>query len=220
MFFMDFFHESGRPPLTEDGGKGADGGKALLRRTFLARRRALSSGMEGAERSLRMQTRLLESVFWKKSARVTLYMAVRGEADTALLLAHAWESGREVFLPRCRRGEPGVMDMVACTGPEELERSSMGLLEPRMDASSRLLSPEQLEAGEKTLVLVPALAFDAEGYRLGYGGGYYDRLLERAHCAVVGLSFHDLLVPRLPRESWDRPVDAVCTEEELCCFRP
>ena len=200
---MDFFHESGRSSLTEGDGK------ALLRRTLLARRKALSSGMEGAERSLRMQTRLLESVFWKRSVRVTLYMAVRGEADTALLLAEAWKSGREVFLPRCRRGEPGMMDMVACAGPEELERSSFGLLEPRPGVCSRLLSDEALSAGAQTLVLVPALAFDAEGYRLGYGGGYYDRLLDRAHCAVVGLSFHDLLVPRLPRESWG-PMSLSC----------
>ena len=165
-----------------------------------------------------MQKRLLESDFWKQSRRVTLYMAVRGEADTSLLLAEAWKSGREVFLPRCRRGEPGMMDMVFCAGAEHLERSGLGILEPRLDASSRLLSAEELADGVQTLLVVPAIAFDAEGYRLGYGGGYYDRLLDRARCSAVGLAFHSLVFSRLPREAWDRPVQAVCTEEELLCL--
>ena len=219
MFFMDFFCKA-EPSAASLSKLCEQGDKKALRRALLERRKALASGEKGVERSLRVQRRLLESVFWKRSSRVTLYMAVRGEVDTELLLAEAWRSGREVFLPRCRSGEPGLMDMVACSGPEELERSGLGLLEPRLTESSRLLSEAELSAGERTLVVVPALAFDAEGYRLGYGGGYYDRLLARGTCAVVGLTYHDLLFPRLPREAWDRPVHAVCTEEEMCCFRP
>ena len=70
VFFMDFFYEPGFSPRTQSGkGVETDGGKALLRRALLARRKALSSGRDGAERCLRMQKRLLESVFWKKSFR-------------------------------------------------------------------------------------------------------------------------------------------------------
>ena len=194
--------------------------KKTLRRVLSGRRRALAAGEQGAERCLRMQRRLLESPLWARCLRVALYMSLKGEADTSVLLDAAWKSGREVFLPRCRRGEPGCMDMVACRGPEELELSPMGIWEPRMEASSRLLSRQELQAGEATLLVVPAMAFDREGFRLGYGGGYYDRLLAGASCASAGLAFHELVFPRLPRDAWDRPAGAVCTEEDLFCIRP
>lgn len=188
-------------------------------RVFLRKRRGeLSSGPAGAERSRRMQKRLLESTFWRKSLVVTLYVAVKGEADTSLLLRAAWSEGKTVFLPRCRRDEPGTMDMIACSGPQALEVSAFGIPEPERKANSRLLSAAELTGGEKTLIIVPALAFDREGYRLGYGGGYYDRMLSEARCTSVGLTFHGLLQDRLPRDSWDRPVGAVCTEEELLCL--
>ena len=221
---MDFFYDdagfpaanAGRPQRVELDGLE----KKALRHFLLVGRRVLAAGKTGAERCARMQNRLLESPLWAESRRVGLYVAIKGEADTALLLARAWAEGREVFLPRCRRGEPGVMDMVACAGPEGLEKSPQGILEPREEPSSRLLSDEELRAGRETLLVVPALAFDREGFRLGYGGGYYDRLLSRADCSSVGLAFHELLFPRLPRDGWDMPAGGVCTEEELLCFQP
>ncbi len=188
-------------------------------RSFLKKRRMeLSSGEEGRNRNLRMQERLLESGLWKRSRAVALYVSVKGEADTSLLLREAWRDGKQVFLPRCRREEPGSMDMIACLGPEGLEVSGFGIPEPRLEENSRLLSFADLTAGESTLVVVPALAFDREGFRLGYGGGYYDRMLAAAQCPSVGLAFHELLLNRLPRDPWDRPVGAVCTEEEFLCL--
>lgn len=196
----------------------ADMNKKELRAFLRKRRGELSSGAAGAERSCRMQERLLASPAWRKSLAVVLYVSVKGEADTSLLLRHAWSEGKTVFLPRCRKAEPGNMDMIACSRPEALEVSDFGIPEPALNADSRLLSPEELAGGEKTLIVVPALAFDREGYRLGYGGGYYDRMLSVARCASVGLAFHDLLLDRLPHDTWDRPVAAIYTEEELLCL--
>jgi len=191
--------------------------KGSLRRALRAVRQNLSAGEEGRLRCLRMQKRLLESRLWQTARRVLLYVAVKGEADTAFLLADAWRCGREVWLPRCRPEEPGVMDMIACSGEEELTVSSFGIPEPRLHRDTKVLSAA--ECGPETLVVVPALAFDRQGFRIGYGGGYYDRLLARAGCASVGLAFHELLFDRLPHEDWDIPAGAVCTEEELLCLR-
>ena len=191
--------------------------KSELRKIIREKRMALSCGEEGAVRSRRMQERLLNSALWKKSRRVALYVSVKGEPGTELLLDEAWKSGRTVFLPRCRREEKGMMDMIACCGREELESSRFGIPEPRLERDSRLLSAEELSDGG-TLVVVPALAFDREGYRLGYGGGYYDRLLDGAGCMSAGLAYHDLLLDHLPHDAWDRPAGAVCTEEELLCL--
>jgi 5-formyltetrahydrofolate cyclo-ligase len=108
------------------------------------------------------------------------------------------------------------MDFIFCAGLEELDPSGFGIPEPILCPDSRLLTAEELFLPD-TLVIVPALAFDRKGFRIGYGGGYYDRLLERASCPSVGLTFHELLQLELPRDPWDRPVQAVCTEEELLC---
>lgn len=198
--------------------------KSGLRPLLRSCRREAAAGEEGEARSLALQERLLNSPLWQGCRRVVLYVSVKGEAGTARLLEDAWRTGREVFLPRCRTEggamAAGEMDMIACRGPEGLEVSRFGIPEPPLGPCSRLLTDAELMAGEETLVVVPALAFDRQGFRLGYGGGYYDRLLARAACATVGLAFHDLLFDALPRDRWDQPVQAVCTEEELLCIRP
>lgn len=219
---MDFFYceTSFSRKTTMPAGEASllNGGKAPLRRYLREKRRALASGICGQQRSLSMQKRVLESPLWQMSHRVVLYMPLKEEPDTSLLLAEALRSGRDVFLPRCRKNEPGKMDMLLCQNPSQLELSSMGILEPRISAYSRMLSKEHLCAGGETLIIVPALAFDRSGFRLGYGGGYYDRILAHANCSTVGLAFHALLFPILPRDDWDIPVKAICTEEELLCL--
>jgi 5-formyltetrahydrofolate cyclo-ligase len=151
---------------------------------------------------------------------VAAYVSVKGELGTELILQETLSSGRELFLPRCRvpgeEGWPGIMDFLFCAGLEGLEPSGFGIPEPPLLPDSRMLTAEELGRPD-TLVIVPALAFDRRGCRIGYGGGYYDRLLDRASCPTVGLTFHGLLQDALPCEPWDRPVQAVCTEEELLC---
>ena len=195
-------------------------GKTSLRRVLRSLRSSLSYGEAGALRSLQVQERLLESGLWQACRRVAAYAAVKGETGTELILRETLRSGRELFLPRCRkRGEegwPGGMDFIFCPGLDLLEPSGFGIPEPQMRPESRLLTLEELRSAD-TLVIVPALAFDRRGFRLGYGGGYYDRILERASCPTVGLTFHGLLQDELPREPWDKNVQAVCTEEMLLC---
>ena len=192
--------------------------KSALRTELRTRRLALASGPEGELRSRRLQERLLASPLWQNCRRVAAYMAVEGEAGTSLLLDEARRTGRALFLPRCRRhgeeGWPGGMDFLLCEAGTPLILSRFGIPEPPPAAPA--LSPAELAAPD-TLLIVPALAFDREGFRLGYGGGYYDRVLARAACPSVGLAFHSLLLPQLPREPWDQAVRAVCTEEILLC---
>ena len=193
--------------------------KSALRTELRTRRLALASGPEGELRSRLMQERLLASPLWRDCRRVVAYMAVKGEAGTSLLLDEARRTGRALFLPRCRRqgeeGWPGGMDFLLCEAGTPLILSRFGIPEPPPDAPA--LSPAELAATD-TLLIVPALAFDREGFRLGYGGGYYDRVLDRAACPSVGLAFHSLLLPQLPRDPWDKSVHAVCTEEILLCL--
>jgi 5-formyltetrahydrofolate cyclo-ligase len=131
------------------------------------------------------------------------------------LMEQAWKSGRTVYLPRVRRREPGVMDFVPCESLTELVPAAFGLREP----------PENLpgfgaeEAGKTfapDILVVPGLAFDKRGMRLGFGGGYYDRFLRRlTDCRCVGICFEFQFVEILPAEAWDQPVHCVCTDERF-----
>ena len=101
-FFCDDTNFSSEGKALAGGGLFPQGNKKELRRVLRGKRRALTYDGRRVELCLRMQKRLLESDFWRQSLRVVLYMALRDEADTSLLLSEAWKSGRDVFLPRCR----------------------------------------------------------------------------------------------------------------------
>ena len=176
-------------------------------------------------RSLAAQRRMLGTSMWAKARSVALYVGVRGELGTQALLRAAWQAGVLVWLPRVRRSEPGFMDFVACSGPDQLRPGPLGLLEPHDSlpgfgpeaaggsgaAAAHPLSPD--------LALLPGVAFDLAGGRLGYGGGYYDRFLEKGFtCPRVGLCFEFQLVESLPLAPWDQRVNYICTEERMLCL--
>lgn len=196
--------------------------KASLRAEMRARRDALPPAARQGHAAA-AAAHLLASPAWQKAATVSLYAAVRSEADTALLLRAAWESGKAVFLPYCSRRVAGKMRLVLCPGPEALCPGPYGIPEPAV-------SPDlsHFEAVRKNgcpssvapeLIVVPGLAFDRSGGRLGLGGGYYDRLLSRPEFSAslrMGFAYAAQLTDdALPMDSWDVPMHAVCTEQGI-----
>ena len=188
--------------------------KAALRKTMREKRRALPPE-EARERSLAAERHILASRAWKHAPSVGLYVAVRNEAGTDLLLESAWEAGKEVFLPYTPPSPPaGVMHFLPCASGQALVTNRYGIPEPTPETCP--LPPEG--GWIPGLVIVPGLAFDREGHRLGSGGGYYDRLLAREsmHASVrVGLAYAFQVVDAVPAERWDVPMQAIATEEEL-----
>ena len=194
-------------------------------RKAMRRLRAEQSPQLAEIRSEGAQNRLMESALWKNVRSVALYVGVRGELGTQALLRAAWQAGMLVWLPRVRRSKPGFMDFVACSGPEQLRPGPLGLLEPHDSLPG--FGPEA--AGDSSavdspplapdLALLPGVAFDLTGGRLGYGGGYYDRFLEKGFaCPRVGLCFEFQLVESLPLAPWDQRVNYICTEERMLCL--
>lgn len=161
------------------------------------------------------QRALLETDVWLSARQITLYMPVRGEVDTSLLLEDAWARGVSVLLPRCVPQKTGQMDFVPCTGRSQLRAGLWGILEP--DPQCPPLAWDSSEFSP-CVAVIPALAYDVRGYRLGYGGGYYDRALSQppfAATTCVGLCYAALRLEKVPTETWDRPVNALCSEEGL-----
>ena len=135
--------------------------------------------------------------------RLFAYCSVGREVDTRQILTLAAQASKAIALPVVL-GE-GRMEFALFQDFEKLRAGALQIPEPGPEAP-RL----QPEAGD--LILVPGLCFDAEGYRLGQGGGYYDRLLECCPALSVGLARERLMCPDIPREAHDRPVDILITE--------
>jgi len=147
------------------------------------------------------------------------YASFRTELDTLPLLRWGWERGIAVLLPRCEP-EDRSMTIYRVRGLDELAQGAYGLPEP-VEAAERWASPERIDA-----VLVPGLAFDRSGGRLGYGGGYYDRYREAATKDApgpssassrpspwMGLCFSEQVADsRLPAEAHDVRLNGLITE--------
>jgi len=181
--------------------------KALLRRELLAARRLLS-GEDVENAAVVLSRGALDLPELSGARTVAAYVSVGSEPGTRVLLDALRERGVRVLLPVLLPDND--LDWAAYEGPDRLERAGRGLLEP---AGQRLGRDAVLEADA---VLLPGLAVDARGMRLGRGGGSYDRVLARltaagAHPALVVLLYGDEVLARVPVEPHDHPVDVVVT---------
>ena len=158
---------------------------------------------------------VFKAPFYEEARSVFCFVSVEGEVDTARIIRKALEDGKQACVPRTAPG--GQMDAVPIT----LEAFSRAQAEwprhygiPEPPASFPRTDPQGL-----SLVFAPSLAVDTEGYRLGHGGGYYDRFAAQCKTSktrplFVAIQFADLLVTtQLPREPHDMPVDFIVTEE-------
>jgi 5-formyltetrahydrofolate cyclo-ligase len=183
--------------------------KTELRRAMLAHRSSLTAE-ERARLALAAQAALIGSEPFQRAGLILLYQAFRGEVSTEQIAAAAVAAGKGLALPRVQR-EPRKLFLHAYAGdPTTLAAGAYGIAEPR---------PEwpEVEYRAVDLVVVPGVAFDRQGGRLGYGGGYYDRLLPGIRAAnpgavLLGLAFDLQVIDRLPSDAHDIPVDAIATE--------
>jgi 5-formyltetrahydrofolate cyclo-ligase len=137
---------------------------------------------------------------------ILLYVSAKpNEVDTHSLIRQALSKGVRVLVP-VTDFDRNQLTFSEIRGMEELIRVRFGLLEPRADS----LRPA--DAGEANVIVVPGVAFDRECRRVGFGGGYYDRLLAGARAPAIALGYEGQLVERVPAGSKDVPVDAIVTE--------
>lgn len=179
------------------------GEKAALRRELLQRRRKLSGRPEKDRAIFRVITALPQ---YRQARRLYLYVSIGEEPGTRRLLLAALQAGKEVYVPRCLQ-QPGEMAFFRIAGEGDLSPGKFGIPEP--DPARCPPAPD----GEEGLCLVPGLAFDRLGFRLGYGKGYYDRFLAaHPNLEPVGLCYGALLLPRLPAAPHDQRVRLVAME--------
>ena len=186
----------------------------LFRSTqLLALRRGLGPYVR-AEVDARIAAAVAATEEWREAPAVLAYLSVRDEVDTRELVRLAWEAGKVVAAPRVTG--PRSLAWYRVEAGDELEESAMGIEEP-VARGERRVDPTRL--GVRSASLVPGLAFDEMGYRLGYGGGFYDAFLERFGGVSIGLCRDVALMPSLDDmgalEPHDRAVGVVVTEARL-----
>ncbi len=147
------------------------------------------------------------------SARhVALFLSVDGELNTRPLIAKLWQQKKQVYLPVLHPFAPGHLLFLRYTPETTLTPNKLRIPEPPLDIR-QLITLDRLD-----VMLVPLVAFDDSGQRLGMGGGFYDRTLQnwRQHGFLpVGVAHDCQRVERLPAEEWDVPLPAVLTPSRL-----
>lgn len=169
--------------------------KRALREALRARRAAAVGGEP------ELDALLAEDAAWRVARCVAGFVAIRGELPVMGALRSALARGVTVALPRVTRA--GLV--FHRWAGEPLVRSGFGIPEPAPDLP--VVPPAALDA-----LLVPGVAFDRAGGRLGQGGGYYDRVLAGPHGHAIGVAWAFQVVDAVPADPWDIPVDAVLTE--------
>lgn len=178
--------------------------KSMLRKSLLAERAAISPAFRGAA-SAAISLHLRTMIDAEGIEQILGFWPYRGEPDlTDLWSQQALEN--EVGLPAVLP-DSGAMVFRRFTSDHTLVENRYGILEPPTESPA-------MEVREGALLVVPCLAADHHGIRLGYGGGYYDRFLATCpQILKVGVLFHKFLLPQVPFEQHDQLLDAVVTEQ-------
>lgn len=178
--------------------------KSQFRKTMLA----LRSGMTADTRE-KANKRIFQGVTalpeYDAAETVYFYVSVSGEPDTRALIEDAWKRGKRVCVPRCT--SMGIMHAHEIESTEDLQPGKYDIPEPK--ESCALVPPEEIQ-----LIIVPCVCCSVNGYRLGYGGGFYDRWLGKRTGLAVVLCFEEMLVPAVPREPHDQRVDILVSDAD------
>jgi 5-formyltetrahydrofolate cyclo-ligase len=180
------------------------GEKKRAARTRALACRAAAFAAHGATAGARLAEHGLSFLPLAPNSIVSGFSAIRDEIDPAALLTRLGDAGYRLCLPVMQgRGLPLVFR--AWSPGDAMGKVQWGIAEPLADKP--VLEPD--------VVLVPLLAFDATGYRLGYGGGFYDRTLARLRAikpvVAVGVAYDELKVDAVPHQGYDQPLDWVLT---------
>jgi 5-formyltetrahydrofolate cyclo-ligase len=180
--------------------------KPELRRTWLEQRRSITPADHTAKSQALCQQLQQHPGFKTPDAVVLSYFSIRQEPDLLPLMAQ---------MPQVRWGLPRIegktLGWHQWSPGAPLDRGPFNIPEP--PRTNPILSPDRV-----TLMLVPCVGADRQGFRLGYGGGYYDRLLADPswqNVVTVGIVFEEFVIDRLQTDPWDRALDWLCSDQNL-----
>ncbi|EXJ24017.1 5-formyltetrahydrofolate cyclo-ligase [Alkalibacterium sp. AK22] len=151
---------------------------------------------------------LFESSLWEQAVSIGVTVSSPREWDTRTIIEKAWEEDKYVCVPKSIH-DSKALHFYKLTSFKQLEKGYFGLEEPVPDKTVRC------QKADMDLLIVPGLIFNRQGFRIGYGGGYFDRFLKDFHGRTVSLLHSSQLVNTFEAEEHDVPVDYLITEEGL-----
>jgi len=164
------------------------------------------------KKSLEITDRVLASKEFRSADTIGVTISRYPEVDTRPLIEAAWAAGKRIAVPKCIRATR-KMDFRLITSYDSLETVYMGLFEPIIDETL------SIEKKEIDLQIVPGVVFSDEGYRIGFGGGYYDRYMLDYNGVTLSLAFAVQTSHRILVEGHDIPVSKIVTEKkEIICI--
>ncbi|WP_372761538.1 5-formyltetrahydrofolate cyclo-ligase [Pseudoalteromonas sp.] len=187
--------------------------RAMIRQSIRNARNSLSlSQQKSAAEALKVNfTQHLNSTNNSKKAHIALYLSNDGELDTSLLINELWDKGHALYLPVIHPFNGANLLFQRYEKNSPMKANRYGILEPKLNCTQICPLP-MLD-----YLLMPLVAFDNQGNRLGMGGGFYDRTLARLHQQhwqkpqLIGLAHDCQKVASLPIESWDVPLKTIIT---------
>lgn len=181
--------------------------KSWLRTYSLIRRKSVS--LKEQQRASRdIASRLVKLSDFKKAKVVAVYLSFGSEVLTDTLIKKAWSQNKSILIPDTHRGFRQAFFAEYLPG-DRLKKTYFGAYE--LDGHNTPFVNKKID-----LVLVPGLAFDRKGYRLGYGGGVYDRYIDQTpHARHIGLFFSFQALSQIPRCQHDHALDLVITEKQI-----
>lgn len=184
--------------------------KSEIRKEVLKARQAMTS-VEIAEKSACIMKKLMSLEEYIKANIIMTYLDFRNEVQTEMLVTKAMSEGKQVVVPLTDLLNRKLVPSLLIDFPGDVAPGTWGILEPRPDC----LRP--VELSKIDLVIVPGVAFDLNGNRLGYGGGFYDRFLPltRQDCVFVAPSFELQIRDNIYPSEHDFPVHYLITEKRI-----
>ena len=184
--------------------------KTEIREYYLAKRRGLEDA-ERAEKNEKICKNMLGSATFRYADIILMYYPKPDEIDIRPVAEAARAAGKKIAFPRCNPADH-TMVFHYVSSLDELLPGSYNLMEPA--ESLPAFTPELAEKCNVACI-VPAVVFDKKGFRIGYGGGYYDRYLAGFRGTKVGFAYRDFIVNSVPHGRFDLTVDVMITERGL-----
>ena len=156
-------------------------------------------------RSAKIVKRLFRLPVIEEAQVIAITISRYPEVDTYALIEQLWNMGKTVVVPKCL-SKTKEMDFRKITSFTQLEIAYAELLEPIIHETT------SFERSEIDLVIVPGVIFDVRGYRIGFGGGYYDRYLANCSIPTIALAFSEQVVVQVPTNQYDISVDYIVTD--------
>lgn len=188
-------------------------GKSEARRRALYIRDSLSAAYR-EEQSQRIVKRMQESELYRQADVVLSYCSFRSEVDTTCLNEDILRHGKRLYLPKTYSSEKRIR-FYEVKDTKSLEKGYQGILEPAGNHSGELRFAKPGAVSGNILMVMPGAAFDAAGYRMGYGGGYYDRYVSQygIYFTSLFIAFQEQRTPALYAEEHDVRPDFILTQE-------